>query len=179
MSSQNNPESQTSGGLSQLAGKYLTFALAKEKYALQILKVQEIIGMMHITQVPKTTAHLKGVINLRGKIIPIVNLRLKFGMSEIPYDEKTCIIVVQVQSGGKTLSVGVIVDTVLEVLNFEASKLEPAPDYGVNVNTNFLMAMGRVADDDVVIIIDIDRALVDASLSAAVQSGAATQPTAS
>lgn len=165
MSKSEANSSNAISAFSALGGKYLTFALSKERYALQILKVQEIIGMLHITQVPRTVPYLKGVINLRGKIIPLVDLRLKFGLSEKPYDEKTCTIVVQVEIGGKCMSVGIIVDTVLEVINFQASQLEPAPDYGMSVDSNFVLAIGRATETDIVILIDIERALSDAAIA--------------
>ena len=145
----------------KLAGKYLTFSLSNESYGVHILKVQEIIGVMNITHVPASPEYLKGVINLRGKIIPVVDLRLKFKLPEVPYDEKTCIIVVDVELGGKKMSVGIVVDTVLEVTNFAESAVEPAPEYGVNLSTPFVVGMGRTSDNAVIILIDIDKALSD------------------
>jgi purine-binding chemotaxis protein CheW len=137
--------------------------LSEEKYGLQILKVQEIIGLMHITQVPQSPSYIKGVINLRGKIIPVVDLRVKFDIESIPYDEKTCIIVVECNIAGKVLSVGVVVDTVLEVMTFDGSKIEPAPDFGKSLETGFILGMGRTTDNNVIILIDIDLALSDAA----------------
>lgn len=151
----NSPE------ISGLAGKYLTFSLSSESYGVHILKVQEIIGVMHITPVPASPTYLKGVINLRGKIIPVVDLRLKFGLPEAPYDEKTCIIVVDLELAGKKMSVGVVVDTVLEVAQFTEATLEPAPEYGVNLSTQFVVAMGRTNEQSVIILIDIEKALAD------------------
>lgn len=145
--------------VSQIAGKYLTFALSKEQYGLQILKVQEIIGVINTTRVPGVPEHIKGVINLRGRIIPVVDLRLKFGLPEVAYDEKTCIIVVDAKLEGNSVAVGVIVDTVHEVTSFEANRIEPAPNYGANLETQFVVGMGRNHDDKVVILIDIDKAL--------------------
>lgn len=143
-------------------GKFLTFALSNEKYGLQILKVQEIIGMMHITQVPQSPRYMRGVINLRGKIIPVIDLRLKFGMESVPYDDKTCIVVVEATIGGKEFSVGTVVDTVLEVVTFDAAKIEPAPDYGRSVETAFILGIGRNTEGHVVILIDIEASLADA-----------------
>ncbi len=148
-----------------LAGKYLTFALSEEQYGLCILKVHEIIGMMHITVVPQSPSFIKGVLNLRGKIIPVVDLRLKLGLPSGGYDDKTCIIVVECQFGEKRQSVGVIVDTVLEVVSFDESRIEPAPEYGAALDTSCIVGMGRSADDQVIILIDIDRALFDADSS--------------
>ncbi len=164
--SQSN-QSSSSSGLAHLAGKYLTFALSGEKYGLDILKVQEIIGVLHITSVPRSPAYLKGVINLRGKIIPVVDLRLKFGLEEAEYNEKTCIIVVNASLAGRHLQVGVVVDTVLEVIAFHADKIEPAPEYGVNIDTNFVLGMGRASDDTIIILIDIEKALEDPNSSLA------------
>lgn len=146
----------------QLAGKYLTFALSREQYGLHILKVQEIIGVMHVTKVPSCPDYLKGVINLRGKIIPVVDLRLKFGIEAVAYDAKTCIIVVDIQLNGKKASVGIVVDTVLEVINLAEGNIEEAPEYGANLATQFVVGMGRTSDGAVVILVDIEKALADA-----------------
>lgn len=154
-------QEKKSEGIARLAGKYLTFALSDEKYGLDILKVQEIIGVLHITSVPRSASYLKGVINLRGKIIPVVDLRLKFGMPEAPYNEKTCIIVVNANLSGRTLHVGVVVDTVLEVINFQAGQIEPPPEYGVAIDANFVLGMGRTADNSIIVLIDIEKALDD------------------
>lgn len=162
------------GSIAHLAGRYLTFALSEEKYGLQILKVQEIIGLMPVTRVPHAPDYLKGVINLRGRIIPVVDLRLKFRLPSIPYDEKTCIIVVHTQVHDQTVPIGIVVDTVLEVINFQPSQLEAAPEYGMSLATNFLLGMGRTQDNNVIILIDIEKALADANLSSAIPSEAVT-----
>ena len=158
-----NAELATHGtdAMALLAGKYLTFALSDEQYALPILKVQEIIGLMNFTHVPGTPQYLKGVINLRGKIIPVVCLRSKFELPRGEYNEKTCIIVVDVHCNGRKMNVGIVVDTVLEVLNLNASQIEPTPDYGSNLQTSFILGMGRTNDNRVLILIDIDKALYD------------------
>ncbi len=158
MDNQSAVASQGSG-LGHLAGKYLTFSLGQEKYGVEILKVQEIIGVMNITRVPRSPGAVKGVINLRGKIIPVIDLRLKFGMAEKEYDGKTCIIVVNLEIAGAKLPVGIVVDTVLEVTNFSAQEIEAAPDYGTSVNTNFILGMGQTRDASVAILVNIDRAL--------------------
>lgn len=149
----------TDDSVADLAGKYLTFALGDEVYGIEILKVVEIIGIMHITSVPCASDYLKGVINLRGKIIPLVDLRLKFGMPELAYGEKTCIIVVNVPLHDKQVSVGMIVDTVLEVRDFDTKSLSAAPEFGAVAEGGFVVAMGRTNSDTVVILIDVDRAL--------------------
>jgi purine-binding chemotaxis protein CheW len=146
-----------------VAGKYLTFALSRERYAVQILKIQEIIGLMNITTVPGTPHYLKGIINLRGRIIPVIDLRLKFGLPEAEYDEKTCIIVANTVIKDKAISVGVVVDTVLEVTTLDDKAIEPPPEYGLDLSMNFLLGIGHASDNGVIILIDIDRALSDAS----------------
>jgi purine-binding chemotaxis protein CheW len=139
---------------SQKAGKYLTFVLANEEYGLEILKVREIIGMMNITSVPRTPGFVKGVINLRGKVIPVIDLRLKFSMPEAQHTEETCIIVVNV---GK-LEMGIIVDRVSEVLDIAGEEIEDTPSFGVSVDTRFILGMGK-ANGKVTILLDIDRVL--------------------
>lgn len=145
------------------AGKYLTFVLAEEEYGLEILKVREIIGLMGITAVPRTPEHVKGVINLRGKVIPVIDLRLKFGMQEIEHTTETCIIVVSVNES----EIGVLVDRVSEVLDIEAGQIEEAPSFGSEVNTEFIMGMG-MADDKVTILLDISKVLADEDAAALV-----------
>lgn len=135
--------------------KLLTFSLGNEGYGISILKVKEIIGMLNITQVPRTPDFIKGVINLRGKIIPIMDLRIKFGMEEKPYNERTCIIVIEVTIQGADRLLGVVVDTVSEVINISAEDIEPAPQYGSQVEHNLISGMGKVKDR-VVIILDIE-----------------------
>ncbi len=139
-------------------GKYLTFKLANEEYGVEILKVREINGLMDITTVPQMPAYMKGVINLRGKVIPVVDLRLKFGIEEIGHTEETCIIVVNV---GK--EIGIMVDTVSEVLNVSNENIEPAPTLGTSADTSFILGMGKV-EDQVKILLDIDRVLTSEEL---------------
>ncbi|MEI8377303.1 MAG: chemotaxis protein CheW [bacterium] len=135
--------------------KLLTFSLGEEGYGISILKVKEIIGMLEITQVPRTPNFIKGVINLRGKIIPIMDLRMKFGMDEKPYNERTCIIVIEISIQGSQRLLGVVVDMVAEVINISAEEIEPAPQYGSKLEHNLIAGMGKVKDR-VVIILDID-----------------------
>ena len=134
-------------------GKYLTFSLAGEEYGLEILKVREIIGIMDITAVPQMPPHVKGVVNLRGKVIPVVDLRLKFGMESAEYTEATCIIVVDVGT-----LVGIIVDTVQEVLDIESAQIDPPPPLGASVDTTFILGMGKVREE-VKILLDINKVL--------------------
>ena len=138
----------------QRAGKYLTFVLADEEYGLEILKVREIIGIMDITAVPRTPDFVKGVINLRGKVIPVIDLRLKFGMEEAERTEETCIIVVDVEG----IEMSIVVDKVSEVLDIAIDEIEDAPSFGASVNTDFILGMGK-ANEQVKILLDIGKVL--------------------
>jgi len=139
-------------------GKYLTFSLEKEEYGIGILKVKEIIGMMSITSVPRTPDFVKGVINLRGKVIPVMDLRLKFSMGEIPYTERTCIIVVEIDSDSETVLIGIVVDSVSEVLNIQDNEIEEAPKFGSKLNTDYILGMAK-KDGGVKILLNIDKVL--------------------
>jgi len=139
-------------------GKYLTFALGKEEYGLEILKVREIIGIMDITFVPNTPAHIRGVINLRGQVICVVDLRNRFAMESVPRTEHTCIIVVEIQGDGRRVSMGIIVDRVSEVLSIPSQQIEDPPDFGVRLDTSFILGMGKVGQS-VKILLDIDKVL--------------------
>lgn len=135
-------------------GKFLTFVLSDEEYGVDILCVREIIGIMDITTVPQTPQFVKGVINLRGKIIPVIDLRLKFDMPEKPTDKETCIIVVET----KDTLMGVMVDTVSEVMDIESSQIEAAPSFGTQIDTSFIRGMGKV-NSKVKILLDIEKVL--------------------
>lgn len=135
--------------------KLLTFSLGSEGYGISILKVKEIIGMMDITPVPKTPEFIKGVINLRGKIIPVMDLRLKFSMDEKEYNERTCIIVSEVLIKGSQKLLGIVVDMVSEVVTISNDQIEPPPEYGTTVEHNSILGIGKIKDR-VVIILDID-----------------------
>ena len=150
-------EGQAAAMMSQ-AGKYLTFKLGAEEFGLEILKVQEIIKMMDITRVPRTPAFVRGVINLRGKVIPVVDLRLKFDMESRETTEKTCIIVVQVRRKDGVVTMGIIVDEVSEVLDVAGEQIEPAPEFGGVVDTSLILGMGKVGDR-VVTLMDVDKVL--------------------
>ncbi len=149
----------------KLAGKYLTFKLGEEGYGLEILKVQEIIGMQGITKIPRTPNFVKGVINLRGKVIPVIDLRLKFSMDAREYDRKTCIIVVQVRREESNLILGIIVDEVSEVLDISGDKIEAPPSMGANVETRFIMGMAKT-DSAFKILLDIDNILSQQEIAA-------------
>lgn len=135
--------------------KLLTFSLGSEGYGVSILKVKEIIGMMDITPIPRTPEFVKGVINLRGKIIPVMDLRTKFGMPQQQYDERTCIIVAEILVHGVEKLLGIVVDMVSEVVTISADQIEPPPEYGNTVEHSAILGIGKIKDR-VVIILDID-----------------------
>jgi len=144
--------------------KYLTFTLSDESYGIGILKVKEIIGMMPITSVPKTPGFVKGVINLRGKVIPIIDLRLKFDMESKDYTERTCIIVVEIEAGEETVLIGIVVDSVSEVLNITVDQIENAPEFGTQLNTDYILGLAKT-DDGVKILLNIDKVLSQVQIS--------------
>lgn len=139
-------------------GKYLTFTLADEEYGIGILKIKEIIGMMPITSVPQTPGYVKGVINLRGKVIPVIDLRSRFGMEEIDYTDRTCIIVVEIAGESTDVLVGIVVDTVSEVLNIKSEEIEDSPRFGTTLDTEYILGMAKT-EGGVKILLDIDRVL--------------------
>ena len=163
-------ESTTVVDMSQLAGKYLTFKLDVEEFGLEILKVQEIIKMMDITRVPRTPSFVRGVINLRGKVIPIVDLRLKFDMDTRESTEKTCIIVVTVKRSSGSVIMGIIVDEVSEVLDVAGESIEPPPQFGGTVDTAFILGMGKVGER-VVTLMDVDKVLSGEEVAAVASVG--------
>jgi purine-binding chemotaxis protein CheW len=150
-------------------GKYLTFALGKEEYGLEILKVREIIGYMDITAIPQTPGYVRGVINLRGQVIPVIDLRAKFGMESTDKTEETCIIVVEINNGKNRFSTGIVVDRVSEVLDIADGNIENAPEFGSSVNTQFILGMGKVGDS-VKILLDIDKVLQNSGCEELVQN---------
>ena len=162
---QSREEDTQDRNMSELAGKYLTFFIGEETYGLEILKVQEIIGMQEISKVPRTPEYVKGVFNLRGKVIPVADLRLKFGMEEQKRTRHTCIIIVNVQNEGKEVNMGTIVDQVSEVAEISGDEIEPAPSFGNQVATNFIMGMTKTKDS-VKILLDIDKVLAEGDIEA-------------
>ena len=140
------------------AGKYLTFHLANEEFGIKVLKVREIMGLQEITAVPQTPSHVKGVINLRGKVVPVVDLRLKFALPAAEYTQRTCIIVTQVQGESTPVMVGIVVDGVSEVLNLSAQEIEDTPDFGDEAGVRYLLGMAKVKGK-VKILLDIDQVL--------------------
>ena len=145
-------------------GKYLTFTLAEEEYGIGILKIKEIIGMLPITSVPQTPDFVKGVINLRGKVIPVMDLRLRFGMPSIDYTERTCIIVVEIAGSTGTVQIGIVVDAVSEVLNIKGDDIEKTPTFGTKLNTDYILGMAKM-EGGVKILLHIDRVLSNDELS--------------
>ena len=135
-------------------GKYLTFVLGTEEYGIEILKVREIIGIMDITSVPQTPDYMKGVINLRGKVIPVIDLRLKFAMTEEEYTQETCTIVVEVNSS----LIGIIVDTVSEVVDVGSEEIEDTPQFGHGIDTDFITGLGKVKGK-IIILLDIEKVM--------------------
>ncbi len=144
-------------------GKYITFRLAKEDYGIYILSVKEIIGMMNITKVPRTPDFVRGVINLRGKVHPVIDLRKRFGMPEKEDDERTPIIIVEIKSQQTTSHLGIVVDAVSEVLNVGEDDLEQTPSFGVDLDTDFILGLAK-SEERVITLLDIDRILTSRQL---------------
>ncbi len=140
------------------AGKYLTFQLSNEEFGIRVLKVREIMGIQEITAVPQTPAHIKGVINLRGKVVPVIDLRLKFGLVAAEYTQRTCIIVTQVLGASGAVLMGIVVDGVSEVLTLAGSEIEDTPDFGEEYSGGYLLGMAKVKGK-VKILLDIERVL--------------------
>ena len=152
-----------------LAGKYLTVVLENEAYGIGVLKVREIIRMQKITPVPQMPAFVKGVINLRGRVIPVVDMRVKFGL-KAEFAERTCIVVVQVKlPSEQTVQMGLIVDSVEEVVTLTAAEIEPTPDFGAKINTEYLLGMAKVKGT-VKTLLDIDRVVAPDTVRAIVQA---------
>jgi len=137
-------------------GKFLSFFLGDEEYAIEILKVQEIIGLLPITPVPKMPNYVRGVLNLRGKIVPIMNLRIRFGLSKVEDTEETCIIVIQEEK----LLMGIVVDKVSEVADITKDQIEQVPSFGITENSKYLLAIGKLKDS-VKMILDVHKVVFD------------------
>jgi purine-binding chemotaxis protein CheW len=148
-----------------LTGKYLTFVLGQESYGIAVLTIREIIRMVDITSVPQMPSHVMGVINLRGKVIPIIDLRIKFQLSSREMTERTCIIVVQVKTAtGSRSLMGLIVDAVEEVLSINASDIEAAPDFGTNLEADYILGMAKIKGK-VKTLLEIDRVVAAESIT--------------
>ena len=148
----------------QRQGKYLVFHLDREEFGVHVLKVREIMGLQEITAVPKTPDHVKGVINLRGKVIPVIDLRRKFQLPAAGYTARTCIIVLQVQAESGAMQMGVIVDGVSEVLTIQESEIENTPDFGDQMKLPYILGMAKVKGK-VKILLDIDRVLAQQEIA--------------
>jgi purine-binding chemotaxis protein CheW len=156
------------------AGKYLTFVLSQETYGIEILKVQEIIGVMEITRVPRTPDYMRGVINLRGKVIPVIDLRTKFSLQSVPSTEKTCIIVVQVpRENMAQTTMGILVDEVCEVANIESEQIENTPNFGTTLDTDFILGVGKTGQK-VIMLLDVDKVLAQHEAALVADIAAAT-----
>jgi purine-binding chemotaxis protein CheW len=159
---------EVSASREKLAGKYLTFALANEAYGIPVLKVREIITMLHITTVPQMPPYVKGVINLRGKVIPVIDLRTKLGLPEAEITENNCIVVVQLGLNANDLKhIGLIVDAVDEVANVITEDIEPAPDFGGSIHVDYILGMAKVKND-VKSLLDIDKVVAADEIKSAV-----------
>jgi purine-binding chemotaxis protein CheW len=163
------PETQrketASPGMKGLEGKYLTFSLGSEEYGIGILNVREIIGLLEVTAVPHTPPYIKGVINLRGRVIPVVDLRLKFGMPSVETTERTCIIVVEVNGRSGPVQVGMLVDSVSEVLNIAGQDIESALASGTAAESESILGMAKVRNE-VKILLDVDQMIGTGDLDA-------------
>jgi len=149
--------------------KYLTFMLENKEYGIRILKIKEIIRLMDITHLPHTPDFIKGVINLRGKVIPVMDLRLKFDMPSREYDERTCIVVVEISTKTNVMLMGIVVDAVLEVMNISNSDIEPPPKFGSNVDTEFISGIAKTKNG-IKILLDIDKVLTQEEIGSVAQT---------
>ena len=136
--------------------QYLTFKLAEEVYALDISKVREVLDFTTVTKVPRTPDFMRGVINLRGSVVPVVDLRLKFGMSATERTVNTCVIITEVTVDGDTTILGALADSVQEVIDLEPGHISPAPKIGTKLRTEFIKGMGK-RDDRFIILLDVDK----------------------
>ena len=158
------PNDQSAAKCDLRAGKYLVFHLGEEEFGIQVQKVREIMGVQDITQVPQTPPHVKGVINLRGKVIPVVDLRLKFEMPAREYTHRTCIIVVQVSGARGMMLMGIVVDGVVEVLNIAGAEVEDTPSFGTEVEIAYVMGLAKLKGK-VKILLDIDQVMTARELA--------------
>jgi len=157
---------RAAGRANALAGKYLTFTLQHESYGIDVLQVREIIRLTDITAVPQMPKYIRGVINLRGKIIPVLDLRMRFGFPDTGHTDQTCIVVVQVQlPDGKSTAMGLVVDGVEEVLNIAESEVEETPDFGAQLDTDYILGMAKIKGA-VKALLDIDKVIAADAVTA-------------
>lgn len=152
------------------ATQYLSFTLSEEVYALDISKVREVLDLTSITRVPKTPDFMRGIINLRGSVVPVVDLRLKFGMSETEKTVNTCIIIVETLLDGDTVLIGALADSVQEVFDIDAGQIEPPPKIGTKLEIDFIKGMGK-RDDNFIIILNIDKVFSAEEIALVTQAG--------
>ena len=164
MSTQARPIEGTEHSETARGGKYLTFTLDNEEYGIGIMKVKEIIGLMPVTPVPRTPEFVRGVINLRGRVIPVIDLRLRFGMESAESTERTCVIVVEIGSPSGPVMVGVVVDSVSDVLNIKEEDIEGDLTFGASLDTEYIFGMAKM-ENGVKILIDIDKVLTSGELT--------------
>ena len=141
------------------ATQYLTFMLREEGFAIEISKVREVLDVTTMTRIPRMPAYLSGVINLRGNVVPVMDLGLKLGMGSIEYSKNTCIMIVELEVDANLVEMGVLTDSVQMVLDLSPEDIESVPKMGTNLNTEFIKGMGRQAEDKFLIILDIDKVL--------------------
>lgn len=149
---------------SRLTGKYLTFTLNNEEYAIEILKVNQIIRLQEITAIPKTPSFIRGVINLRGMIIPIIDLRRKFEMADHTDTDRTCIVVIQIEQNGKSVNMGIVIDEVREVLEIPAADIEETPEFGTGIDTEYIMGIAKTGRN-IKIMLDISKVLTTSEIA--------------
>jgi purine-binding chemotaxis protein CheW len=151
--------------------QYLTFQLGDEVFGLDVSHIREILEFTTVTKVPKTPEYMRGVINLRGSVVPVLDMRLKFGLTQTEKTVDTCIVVVEVSFEGEHTIIGALVDSVQEVLELEPDQIEPAPRIGIQLKTEFIKGMGK-RDDRFIILLDIDKVFSSADLAVAQEVGA-------
>ncbi len=152
--------------------QYLTFKLDAEEFAIEILQVREVLDFPSITKVPRTPDFMRGVINLRGSVVPVIDLRMKFGMDKAEQTVDTCVIIVEVAVDGESMVIGALADSVQEVINLDASQIEPAPKLGTRLNTDFIKGMGK-RDERFTILLDIEKVFSGDELLALQESAVA------
>jgi purine-binding chemotaxis protein CheW len=150
--------------------QYLTFKLEEEVFALDVAKVREILDFTTVTKVPQTPEYIRGVINLRGSVVPVMDLRLKFGMTVTEKTVNTCVIVVEMELEGETMVLGVLADSVQEVIDLEPEQIEPAPRIGTKLNTDFILGMGKY-NEQFMMLLDIDKVFSSEGLSLVREAG--------
>lgn len=144
--------------------QYLTFTLAGEQYAVEVGKVKEVLEYTSVTKVPRTLEFMRGVINLRGSVVPVIDLRLKFDLGETEKTIDTSIIVMEVEISGETVVLGTLADSVQEVIGMDSSQIEPAPSIGTSIKTDFIQGIGK-QEDQFIMILDIDAVFSEAEIS--------------